>query len=46
MYLLSHANVATVTGDAFGNPDCIRFSYATSEDLLKEALRRIKEAVA
>lgn len=45
MYLLSHANVATVTGDAFGNPNCIRFSYATSEDLLKEALRRIKEAV-
>lgn len=46
MYLLEHANVATVTGDAFGNPNCIRFSYATSEDTLKEALRRIKEAVA
>ena len=46
MYLLSEANVATVTGDAFGNPNCIRFSYATSEDLLTEALRRIKEAVA
>ncbi|MES2543933.1 MAG: pyridoxal phosphate-dependent aminotransferase [Bacteroidota bacterium] len=46
MYLLSEANVATVTGDAFGNPDCIRFSYATSEDILKEALKRIKEAVA
>ncbi|AWH84869.1 aspartate aminotransferase [Flavobacterium album] len=46
MYLLEHANVATVTGDAFGNPDCIRFSYATSEDLLTEALRRIKEALA
>jgi len=46
MYLLSEANVATVTGDAFGNPDCIRFSYATSEDLLTEALRRIKAAVA
>ncbi|HLF52134.1 pyridoxal phosphate-dependent aminotransferase [Flavobacterium sp.] len=45
MYLLAEANVATVTGDAFGNPDCIRFSYATSEDLLTEALRRIKEAV-
>ncbi len=45
MYLLSEANVATVTGDAFGNPNCIRFSYATSEDILKEALRRIKEAV-
>ncbi len=46
MYLLSQANVATVTGDAFGNPDCIRISYATSEDLLTEAIRRIKEALA
>jgi aspartate aminotransferase len=46
LYLLAEANVATVTGDAFGNPDCIRFSYATSEDLLTEALRRIKEALA
>ncbi|MCZ8295619.1 MAG: pyridoxal phosphate-dependent aminotransferase [Flavobacterium sp.] len=46
MYLLSEANVATVTGDAFGNPNCIRFSYATSEEILTEALRRIKEAVA
>jgi aspartate aminotransferase len=46
MYLLAEANVATVTGDAFGNPDCIRFSYATSEDLLVEAMRRIKEVLA
>ena len=46
MYLLSEANVATVTGDAFGNPNCIRISYATSEDLLKEAFKRIKEAVS
>lgn len=46
MFLLSEANVATVTGDAFGNPNCIRFSYATSEELLSEALRRIKEAVS
>jgi aspartate aminotransferase len=46
MYLLAEATVATVTGDAFGNPDCIRFSYATSEELLIEALRRIKEALA
>jgi aspartate aminotransferase len=45
MYLLSEANVATVTGDAFGNPDCIRFSYATSEALLAEAMKRIKEAL-
>ena len=46
MYLLEHANVATVTGDAFGNANCIRFSYATSEEILTEALRRIKEALA
>ena len=46
MYLLSEALVATVTGDAFGNPDCIRLSYATSEDLLREAMKRIKEALA
>ncbi len=46
LYLLEHANVATVTGDAFGNPNCIRLSYATSEDQLIEALRRIKEALA
>jgi aspartate aminotransferase len=46
MYLLAEANVATVTGDAFGNPDCIRFSYATSEELLIEAMRRIKEVIA
>jgi aspartate aminotransferase len=46
MYLLSEANVATVTGDAFGNPNCIRFSYATSEELLTEAMRRIKEVLA
>jgi aspartate aminotransferase len=35
MYLWP-ANVATVTGDAFGNPDCIRFSYATSDEILKK----------
>lgn len=46
MYLLSEANVATVTGDAFGNPNCIRLSYATSEALLTEAFKRIKEALA
>jgi aspartate aminotransferase len=46
MYLLAEANVATVTGDAFGNPNCIRFSYATSEEQLTEALRRIKEVLA
>jgi aspartate aminotransferase len=46
MYLLSEANVATVTGDAFGNPNCIRISYATSEELLAEAFKRIKESLA
>ncbi|HUH26203.1 MAG TPA: pyridoxal phosphate-dependent aminotransferase, partial [Flavobacterium sp.] len=45
MYLLEEANVATVTGVAFGNPNCIRISYATSEELLTEAFRRIKEAL-
>lgn len=46
MYLLSEANVATVTGDAFGNPNCIRLSYATSDELLTEAFKRIKEALS
>ena len=46
MYLLSEANVATVTGDAFGNPNCIRISYAASEELLVEAMRRIKKALS
>ena len=45
-YLLDEANVATVMGSAFGDDRCIRLSYATSEDLLHEALRRIKEALA
>ena len=45
MYLLSEANVATVTGDAFGNPNCIRISYATSQDILVEAMKRIRESL-
>jgi aspartate aminotransferase len=45
MYLLEEANVAVVTGEAFGNPNCIRLSYATSEEILTEALRRIREAL-
>ena len=45
-YLLNEANVATVMGSAFGDDDCIRLSYATGEDLLREAIRRIKEALA
>ncbi|UGU18372.1 pyridoxal phosphate-dependent aminotransferase [Sinomicrobium kalidii] len=46
LYLLEEANVATVTGEAFGNPNCIRISYAASEKELKEALRRIKEVLS
>ncbi|EKF55430.1 aspartate transaminase [Galbibacter marinus] len=46
LYLLEHANVATVTGEAFGNPNCIRISYAASEESLKEAISRIKAAVS
>ncbi len=46
MYLLEIAHVATVTGEAFGSPKCLRFSYATSEDLLIEAMHRIKTALA
>jgi aspartate aminotransferase len=45
MYLLEHANVATVTGEAFGNPDCIRISYAASEAEIREAVARIKKAL-
>lgn len=46
MYLLEEANVATVTGDAFGSKDCIRISYAASTEELTEALKRIKEALS
>ena len=42
LYLLDKAQVATVGGDAFGAPECIRISYATSDELLVEAVRRIK----
>ncbi|UCD62051.1 MAG: pyridoxal phosphate-dependent aminotransferase [Flavobacteriaceae bacterium] len=45
LYLLENANVATVTGEAFGNPNCIRISYAASEDELREAVKRIKAVV-
>lgn len=45
LYLLEKANVATVTGEAFGNPNCIRISYAASEDELKEAVKRIREVL-
>jgi aspartate aminotransferase len=46
MLLLEEANVATVTGEAFGAPDCIRISYAASQDELKEAVRRIAELLS
>ena len=46
MYLLEEAHVATVGGDAIGDPDCFRMSYATSDDNIREAMRRIKEALA
>ncbi|CAM3296817.1 pyridoxal phosphate-dependent aminotransferase [Aequorivita lipolytica] len=45
LYLLEEAKVATVTGEAFGDPNCIRLSYAASETEIKEAMRRIKEAL-
>ena len=45
-YLLQEAHVACVSGSAFGEDNCIRFSYATSEDLITEAMRRMKEALA
>jgi aspartate aminotransferase len=45
MYLLEVGHVATVGGDAFGDPDCFRMSYATSDENIKEAMRRIGEAL-
>jgi len=45
MYLLETGHVATVGGDAFGDPDCFRMSYATSDDNIREAMRRIAEAL-
>lgn len=46
IFLLEEGNVALVSGDAFGDDNCIRFSYATSEDKLIEAVKRIKETLA
>ena len=46
LYLLDRAHVATVAGDAFGDPECFRMSYATSDTNIREAMRRIKEALA
>lgn len=46
MYLLHDSHVSLVTGAAFGSPNNIRFSYATSEDILREGMRRIKESLS
>ena len=46
MYLLEVGHVATVGGDAFGDPECFRMSYATSDDNIRKAMNRIKEALA
>lgn len=46
LFLLEEALVATVTGEAFGNKDCIRISYAASQDEIKEAIKRIKTALS
>ena len=46
MYLLEEGHVACVGGDSFGSPECIRMSYATSDENIVEAMRRIKEALA
>ena len=46
MFLLEKAQVATVTGNAFGNPNCIRISYAASKDKISEAIKRIKNCLS
>ncbi|MFR9166198.1 MAG: pyridoxal phosphate-dependent aminotransferase [Dysgonomonas sp.] len=46
MYLLEEAHVASVGGVAFGSPECIRFSYATSDENITEAMKRVKTALA
>ena len=46
LFLLEKANVATVTGEAFGTPNCIRLSYAASETQIREAIKRIKQALS
>ncbi len=45
VFLLEEGRVGLVPGDAFGSPDCIRISYAASEEVLEEAMKRIKEAI-
>jgi aspartate aminotransferase len=46
LYLLEEAHISTVPGEAFGDPDCIRISFATSDEKLVEAMRRMKEALS
>jgi len=46
MYLLNDAHVALVAGEAFGSPNCVRISYAASEENLIEAVNRIKKSLA
>lgn len=46
LFLLEEAHVATVGGDAFGDPDCFRMSYATSDENIREAMSRIKHALS
>ena len=46
MYLLEEGHVATVGGDAFGDPECFRMSYATSDDNIREAMKRIKSCLS
>lgn len=46
LYLLEEAHVATVSGDAFGDAECFRMSYATSDENIREAMRRIKKALS
>ena len=46
LMILEEANVATVSGDAFGAPNCIRISYAASSEQITEAMRRIKEVLS
>ena len=46
LFLLEEAHVATVTGEAFGNPNCIRISYAASQEEIKMAVQRIKTVLS
>ena len=46
MFLLNEAHVATVPGTAFGNPDCIRFSFAIGKEKISLAMERIKKALS